>query len=413
MMAVKYYLDRELLNNLPADIRTILIQKQLVTSNCSRVSFCGVIISNEQPVIFFPRSTDIDFLDTNLKLNLSKKLLNALNKYVLPNKSAIRDTENPDVIKEFDSLNLYIWLLEDYFNNGLYVKKAKQKIFNSTKVHWGKTIKNEIPYLINNAPIYFKTHGIKNTTSSDQLISAIHTNIINDIYKKFGWLLINDPSFKLDLPSNTSISKLSSQTAVSIINKELQNSYTDRDIHLLNKLKSYINKDKFSLEGKIILGVKFFQHAWEYMLHHITSDKIDVNKLFPHPDYIDINNEKFEAKNKSLKTDIVIENKTSKTLYIVDAKYYQATQVSNSPSWKDILKQLYYADFLKNHYEGYKLINYFIFPGTQAKFKTVEIIDQFQNLSINCAYLDPKVLIDLFISNKLSNNYLTEYKEHV
>lgn len=398
MSNLKYYLDRQPIHSLPDTLRKIVTDRNLLTNNGASVSFCGLLLDGDEVAVFFPRTVSLS--SVNDKQVLARELLFALQKYVVSNKSSVLDYEQPNLKKSLQSLSLYMWLLNDYLNNGLYVKKTQLKTKNTSNVDWNRTMKSEVPHLSDGVPIYFVTHGRKSTFSQCQIITNIHANIIKQVFSRFGWLMPYSESLKADINLRVKSSIDNQQQGIALLRKELQDVYTDRDIRLLHKLIEYLNEDLYGEFGSYAIGVQYFEHVWEHMLFRVSAQKVDVNNLFPRPKYIDHNDKPEIAPQRSLRTDIVIKDDKTKTIYILDAKYYQATQVSNLPGWQDMLKQFYYDDLLSQHYPSYRLKSFFLFPGNHAKYKQISISEPLKTRIIHCAYFDPMNIIRKFNHDK-------------
>lgn len=394
MPIIKYFQDRMLIESLPSGLSAILLQKGLVTAGGAKVSFCGMILLKDYTAMFFPRSTDLSVLHGEVGQNESKKLIKALKKYVDDNRSYIGNDENIYTLNGFNLLGLYNWFLEDYINHGLYFRRDKKRVINSSSIDWNKTVNTEIPYIVNNCPVYLTTHGMSNITNSRGVIAKIHHSIVRYIFERIG--AISEKIYLSELEGYP-LEQTFFNEIRSYVLRELREAYSERDILLLNNILQFLDEESAMHDGDIMIGVQYFQHSWEFMLSEILFDRVNVNHLFPIPVYVGLDGSESTDKRRSLRTDIVIRNEENKTLLIMDAKYYEASTVGNSPSWQDILKQLYYAGFLAPHYEGYKIENYFIFPGITSKFDRINIKG---NMPIKCIYIDPQDVLDYFVIGK-------------
>tara|TARA_Y100000815_G_C12972675_1_gene361033 strand:- start:130 stop:474 length:345 start_codon:yes stop_codon:yes gene_type:complete len=94
-----------------------------------------------------------------------------------------------------------------------------------------------------------------------------------------------------------------------------------------------------------------------------------------------------------MQTDIVIRDGT--TLKVLDAKYYDATSLSNSPGWPDIVKQLFYHLALNSVVGDEVRTGSFVFPARnhgEGPFTQVSVVRADQEPAdgfpgINCMYL--------------------------
>jgi len=105
-----------------------------------------------------------------------------------------------------------------------------------------------------------------------------------------------------------------------------------------------------------------------------------------------------------MQTDIVIRDGAA--LKVLDAKYYDATTLSNSPSWPDIVKQLFYHVALASAATEDVGTGSFIFPSTnngEGPFSRISVVDQNRDQAdgfptINCVYLDITCVMDAYIA---------------
>ncbi|MDH1377855.1 LlaJI family restriction endonuclease, partial [Acinetobacter junii] len=111
------------------------------------------------------------------------------------------------------------------------------------------------------------------------------------------------------------------------------------------------------------------------------------------------------AKKSGMRTDIVIEDKAAKKLTILDAKYYDATTVENSPGWADLVKQFFYEKAISGmpEFTGYQFGNALIFPGQNTVFKEIQMQDVVNASlakngfpSIKCIYFDPMMVLETY-----------------
>ncbi|ENS1095023.1 LlaJI family restriction endonuclease [Escherichia coli] len=152
----------------------------------------------------------------------------------------------------------------------------------------------------------------------------------------------------------------------------------------------------------------------ESILGSVLNDRININKKFAAPVY-KISNEYIHASSRGQKTDIVL--KINDLYYIIDAKYYSASNANNAPSLPDIIKQFYYVKSMSLIVkEAIDIFSIFVFPGVKGNIESIHMalkdtstkLDQIDLLDehyppIFCLYKDPIRLIHLYANGKKMN----------
>ncbi|MCM3737269.1 LlaJI family restriction endonuclease [Bacillus cytotoxicus] len=323
-----------------------------------RFKFVGFSTYKENLFIVFPKgfqlSTDIDINKEKAKL-----LLQTLIKY---EKSTLENHflgDGNDVIAE--SFSSIARLVEDYQNFGIIkFQKRKQEINGKGRINWGKTIKQTQPYIQGNVPLYLDLITSRTQFFSEHEISYIHEYVLHRISLQFGWLF----DFKF-YPNN--IEELfNTEHMIYILTNALSQTFVEREIKLFKELISYLKK--ISQEDSNTLSIyvtQYFHNIWELMCAQIFEDDKSLHKLVPNPYWV-VDNKEYETKQIP---DILF--KKNQELYVLDAKYYRIKEgLDKLPGWKDIVKQLFYAQsfknngFAENNTTFQDIHNIFLFPST-------------------------------------------------
>ncbi|WP_026471602.1 LlaJI family restriction endonuclease [Alkanindiges illinoisensis] len=402
-----FYNDRMAVTALPENLRTYITSAGLVTNDSEqRVSFCGLVIHEHNLNIFLPRSSTMTGATLGRKQQLASRLMQTIDRYGRSSSTAIKTTDEGEGRQGLTQLGLIISLLDDYRNNGLYSRRQTLNTTNSGRIDWPKTINKNLPYPDhNNNPVYLNLHGRHSRYLSNTEVSRIHAAIIRQTAKKYGWI-INEYVPLLEAELNNVPQPAGNQKyQLALLRQELSLTYSERDILLLRQLIKYLEAQHGSNPSHFIAGLTRFHHAWEYMLGQVLHGIININSQLPIPVYI---HEDGHVENAAgMRTDIVLKDPENKCLTVIDAKYYTATNVGNSPGWGDIVKQLFYAKALENvcsKKEKYQMKNIFIFPGHKPAFRQIRMRSRQEGLSylddqflpITCLYACPLKIIDLF-----------------
>lgn len=130
------------------------------------------------------------------------------------------------------------------------------------------------------------------------------------------------------------------------------------------------------------------------------------NSRLPKPAFRQASNGQFLVQERGMQTDIVIRDGT--TLKVLDAKYYDATSLSNSPGWPDIVKQLFYHLALKSVVDEEVRAGAFVFPARnncEGPFTQVSLVgtDQAPAIGfpiINCMYLSVIEVMEAYLGRR-------------
>lgn len=418
-MKFKFITDRDDISDLPSVLRKEINQRGLFTAkNSNNVSFCGMMINNDTVYMFIPRSSDYSKIN---KMEFACILMSMLERYATQNKSHITSDDEENIEVGLCYLNLAKELLSDYRTYGLYKKVSKKELINSGKINWKRTFQKELPIFIHsNSPFYLEYYGYKFTSFHTHEISKIHAEIVHKLDYNLSWWL-NRKVGLLIAPDLAKFEKstLTIEEKIYILNKELNQAYSDREIKLLKNLITFLSQEPGTASTILVLGIKKFEQLWENMLRVVLrgTNKANDNRL-PIPVYKHTTNPLSDLKRPGMKLDIFIKDDKLLTGAVIDAKYYDAKDNNSEslPALGDILKQICYLNAVQLvHRNLIKINNIFIFPGTHNTFSHIEFnhkqIEQSEILKvfpqIYCVYLNPVDVIKAYVNNQYLDDLRT------
>lgn len=269
--------------------------------------------------------------------------------------------------------NSFLWIINDYLNNGLYQeidKKYDKK--NHGKINWKKTLNSEHYFSDNN--VIFINPYYETNFQKDNLITELNNYCVKISCDFIGFLFGN-----ITLP-DTKINKervrINKKYYLNLLNKELMHSFNDRKKILLSHMKRIIDMsydEDFETQGTY--GTYRYEYVWEKIVNETLGTKsINISDYFPEAYWNIINKDKEKDKSK-LRPDTILKDKQKSKLYILDAKYYKYGITSNMkdlPHTDSIQKQITYGDHIANNNEIYKInsnniFNAFILPYNKNK----------------------------------------------
>lgn len=386
----------------------------------------GIEFKDESINIYFPHGYRIPN-DVNQQRESVIDLLNTM--------SLTKDNEEVEMLKTNKGsassfpINSYLWILNDYINNGLF--NVNEKVYVQSqrgKTNWKKTF-STTPLFSKQGAVYLQPFVEKNTVT-ENVITEIHTYCINDSINQIGWLF-GDLS-KIDYK----IINYNKELYLSILNDELKRAFNDRVKTLLKHLILIINNKFNNNEFEEIDNVltNNYNYAWEKMI-----DKIFGNdSIENYRPILKWSNLPEKVADPHMRPDTIIKKLNSRELYIIDSKYYKYGIVYGGklPGAEDIDKQITYGDYCSNpknfseplEYDTDKIYNAFIIPYNKennrfdyndniryigfAESKARNNQEDYSHKKVALILMDTKYLIDCYLlkENKKTSELINSIK---
>lgn len=381
----------------------------VVSSNTIDDNYVGIKFIDNEVKVYFPLGYEIPeknsecrkcIIDLMKTISVGNRLINSDSKLSLNNGK-----------KDEVPFNSFIWIINDYLNNGLYTDKEKiYKQNQNGKINWKKTLNTKF-YISGKNAVYLNPYIEKNALE-DNIITDIHAYCVRISVEYIGWIFGNIP-----VPGNNIIeNKLSYY--ITILNKEIIYSFDDRKKTLLINLKKILEMNGGSNKSKLKnYGTNQYQYVWEYMVNKVYGNE-NVDKFFPNSKYYLIGFDKvIEASN--LRPDSILS--VEKDIYILDSKYYRYGITHNPfhlPNTDSVQKQITYGEHIENNFKYEKIYNAFILPYnkynnlfnlnnnieyvgfSESSWKNENSIKYYEKVSV--ILIDTRYLIDCYI--KYSDN---------
>lgn len=410
MVNLQFFNDRQLVSALPDKLSLLMKLRGVIAPDHSLVHYCGFVSWSEGMAIFMPRNSS----STSATPSGAYNLLETLKRYYADKPSSDTEEEDGDLIGGA-SLSLISKLTDDYFANGLYVRRKKQRILNQGRTDWKRTISLQTSFPSGPSPIYLDLEASRTNYVSDCEASRIHAQVIKDVFQNFGILLFGQNSLISDQLERLPPPLGDTEMQLAHLERELIDSYSERDISLINMLQMYLVNHPAKLGPYLMIGTRTFHSVWEGMLDSCLPHKIKINDKLPVPYYLqqDIFT---EVARKGQRTDTVITNDDGSIWAVIDAKYYNASAPRFAPGWHDLVKQFFYKTAVQEICSNdVKVTLHFIFPGipneqhlvkakigergqgsvVKSEFRVVDKYDE-----ILCHYCDPLVLMAKYVRGR-------------
>jgi hypothetical protein len=412
---ILYLSDRSILHesSIPETVLVELKNQGLIAPDMNSIQFCGVVPYSDGIAVFLPRNHRACIEDGG---NAGHYLIQALLKYYQDKDSGIYAHENGAEVIGGKALSLAVSLIDDYRANGLYVRRIKEHTVNSGKVNWSRTISRSTSYPSISGPIHMDFHTFRSRYIANCEIAEIHASVMKELFSDYGMLWLGNSSYfdeSLELMQKPSESI---ETNLLYLKRELQLSYSERDIFLIKGLIQYLQIKKGKRSGSTLIGVRKFHNLWESMLDECLVGKYPVNSRLPVPVYQTGGGEFISVAQKGQRTDTVLKHSDEHRFAVIDAKYYEASSPYTAPGWTDLVKQFYYQQAVcQIEGEGTPVSNHFIFPGYNPWLKSAHVANREVDVksssdclsgyaTIHCHYQEPIELLECYVkSEKLTH----------
>lgn len=316
-------------------------------------SFVGIKYSEGKPEIFFPMSYSIPNDGQELQ-----KAIFSLIRTIYISKTCDKDIVNSNKGNPKTDFPIYafLWLLNDFLNNGLYSSRDVELRKNSNgKINWKRTLKLN-PVFSENGVVFLNIVTTRHVDIND-FITKVQIKCLNIANSVIGFIFGN-----ISIPKDDLI--LSDKYILSVLKKERFNTFVDRKKHLINQLINVLTDTSNDVSINILrtFGTYKFNTVWEQIINKMFGNIDDISKFYPGTYYV-LENEYCNKRinNSKLRPDTIMD--FDEKHHILDAKYYSFETKNNLPASSDIQKQITYADYMdKVLKDGKKIYNAFIIP---------------------------------------------------
>ena len=410
--------------------------------------FVGIILLGNVVIKCYPKYVDIE--DSKVIEDSLILALKALEKYNTNKTQDISLYNGDDDKKQFNKLEVALFLLQDYFIHGLYSNQEEIIEINGEGEYlFDRTAEQNLAIMQDGDPYYVEIFTRRNLDNESDYFRQLHKCILNECSSDL------ETTGLLDIFGLSSVqfaeSKLENfgekEYILNRIATELGNQFYTHRQTLLKTLYAFVeseygNETNLNLE---LLGTTSFNLVWEKACGDIFGNVLDIkiktlqdknkiskirNTKFNENDKIInlIEKARWELNEKALETvetlepDIITIDEKSKGFYILDGKYYiintsDSKYIYNQPGIQDVVKQFAYQKAYQGFIQEYnfnKIGNAFLLPQKYSDFekdkKNIKIsgtvnLDLMQYYAfkllapIQIIELYPKFIFEKYISN--------------
>ena len=430
-MNFKYEFEERWFNKENLDISSEFLDeiinhnKKIVETNKNsmKFTFVGVLVYKKEILIIIPKYSKELNSETE-KLECIKTIIKVFK--CIPNK-VIKDNKDSLFISngitedEISEIAIADYIIKDFRNNGVYIKKHRIKSINGKGyTNWLSTINIFDPIISNGQPVYTNYINEDIIINNNNFISNLHVNLYNYLLVKYKSLLgYSGISLSFDR-AKSNLDRLGNKKYIlSKIKEELESTFGDRDINLLKAIYNFFAQKNDSNSNDLsIFGTTSFDVVWEYICKYIFDDKYeDFKSEIPFPEWYTNDDIKHESKKNPLIPDTL--SVYNQTMFMLDAKYYSIQidekDVLGNPGSYDIIKQYIYemvfddeTRIQRHRYDSdlnyVSTVSVFIYPKMMEEKFNIFGYTRHPVLKnkkiINNVYVSPNYAYDLFLNMK-------------
>lgn len=278
-------------------------------------NFVGLKFFDGKPLVIFPRGYELSNDEDTIRHDIIR-LIATIQKFSGRYEGTIIKNSTGDTSLSMPFLS-YQYVICDFLAHGYYTENEVNYIENTKgKINWKRTIQKQQPKINNGNVVYLKFITKTNKINENNLITKIHEFCVYESFTKLGWLFIGK-----DIKPKKPTIKLNRTTFISVLKRELGNTFNDRKRMLFQSMLNIISQtdDKFGDNFDDAFGVNRFEYDWEGMIDYVFGEE-NKDEFFPHAKWHIVKGNGYTVESSALEPDtIMLQNGKC---YILDAKYY-------------------------------------------------------------------------------------------
>jgi hypothetical protein len=300
-------------------------------------------------------------------------------------------------------------LIADYLDHGLLrLQHSETTVVGIGETNWDRTVATLFPIFSKGRPIYQEVLNDDNFISDQNIITEIHKWVLKKVIEKYGTILGYDLS-NTDFLNADSNFNVDSEVLRSVLHKELQASYIDRNIRVLQRLLAFVDKSFNPSQTRVfyLFGTGFFHIVWEQVCKVAFNDQMyKFQHLLAKPVWVDVAGQQIQS--ETLRPDILcFSSGYEQITFVLDAKYYNfkfsdVPSIVDNPGIGDLSKQFLYKVLIEKIIEG-NVVTAFLFPRVQTEQITFLGHVQFAgfpNEKVFLFALSTQILFESFLADR-------------
>ena len=373
----------------------IVDEEEMNTNHYYVFTFVGIILVSKVVLKCYPKYLKDITSETESEEKL-KLIVRVLQKYNNYKEQIVSIYLNDDNNAGFNLLAATVYLMNDYYENGIYTNEQSILELNGNgEIDWNRTIDSSCPILKRDNPYYVELKTRQRVADDFDYIKKLHEIVLTQCSKRMNETgLMNLFSLSEIELSDENLESLGERDYIlKRINDEKQIQFNTRKLELLSAIEAYISHKGAiqDLNNFSVFGTNTFNLVWEEACKKVLSNQLRT--LVCELELPDDKKEDYEDRDKDLLSIIKKPKWTSYTgnsheegrlipdmitvgkvngkyeFNIFDAKYYntfiEREEVRGQPGIESIVKQYVYQMAYKEFIELMgidKVNNCFIMP---------------------------------------------------
>lgn len=307
-------------------------------------SFVGFKLKGNEIHFYYPESYHFDIESQTIR----NDIVDLLKTISIAKTSSSNLSQANNVRKEEGEFALlsYLWIINDYLVNGLYINREKvYKINQSGRINWKKTFQSQP--IVSNGNIIYPELTVETKNNIDNIMVEIHKQCIKKSINFIGWLFGLNSTFIETRPFNETVKKL----YVSTLRNELDRTFDDdKRLRLSHMMNVMCGLDSSDSKNEFVYGVDSYYYIFERMIDCIFGNVKNMRAFNPKAYWQLIKNNYRETPSSTLRPDTIIIRDND--AFIIDSKFYRFGYTGNDedlPETTSIQKQITYGDYLQKN----------------------------------------------------------------
>ena len=335
--------------------------------------FVGIKYTNNDIQVYYPETfrwnTDVTMAIPTTALNDDvtsgiRSIITAIEYAKTHSKDKTSQNDMSDDDEPF-ALKSYVWMIQDFMNNGSYKNRETVfKINQKGKINWKRTLA-QIP-LYSDGNFIYKDFVVSTKSQSDNILVEIYRFCVKKSIYLAGWLYgIRSSSFGVKRISEIELSDEIKKRYLYALRSELAQTFDDEKRLRLNHMLNIIQGLNKSKNGQLVYGVDSFDHVFECAVDRVLGTEREKEPFYPYGEWSN------GAKASPLYPDSILQS--GDVYVIIDSKCYRYAnegyctgKCDGLPATESIQKQITYGDHLQKKLtsegKSRKIYNCFVVP---------------------------------------------------
>ncbi len=241
-------------------------------------TFVGIILVNRLVIRCYPKYLEDIENDKEIDEKL-RVIIKVLQIYNRRKEQIVNLYINKDKNKGFNLLAATVYLMNDYYENGIYTNEQKTIETNGNgEIDWNKTIDKTYPVIKDGKPYYFELQTRKRIIDDYDFFKRLHEIILTKCSKDIKEAdLMNILGLSELYLSDGDLDQLGEKDYIlKRLNDEKHEQYNTRKLELLSVMEAYISHEGTiqNIDNFSVFGTNSFNLVWEKVCGQVLRNQL-------------------------------------------------------------------------------------------------------------------------------------------